>query len=199
MPRWPAIVAPLAIGAAFAYWVPLDRLYEVLQPLITFLSIMAAAVLVRLNRTMPSLEWKTLDDDQRKKLTSEVVKLAEEYLGFLAITGVLVIFLLALLVVGHQTIFGTASGAPDPKSGWYGHWCRLDAGLIGAGTSFLSLRMAYIAWRDLDIVRLQKQIIDLAASKAHQAEQLKIAEEKRARMAAAGLRTEPNDPPRAWS
>ncbi len=164
----------------------------------TALSIMAAAVLVRLNRTMPTIDWKILDRPSRERLTGEVLALAEEYLWFLAVIGALILGLLTLLVIGRREIFGVASGSPDTQLAWYWWWRRVDSGLLGATGAFVSARMSYLVWRDLDIVRLQKHVIDLGAAQAHQAEQEKLAVEKRANMVRANLRSGPNPAPKTW-
>ena len=43
----------------FGWEIPLMRLFAALQPLTLVLSIMIAAILVRLNRGMPTLDWKS--------------------------------------------------------------------------------------------------------------------------------------------
>ena len=74
-----------ATGFAFYRWMTLSLLKEVLQPLIVAISIMAAALLVRLNRGMPTLDWKSLETAERKILTERVVELSREYMFVLAL------------------------------------------------------------------------------------------------------------------
>ena len=85
MPRWATITLCLITGCVFGWLVPLDRLFDAFQPVMTALTIMAAAILVRLNRTMPTIDWKILSSEDGGRLTAEVVKLAEEYLGLPAL------------------------------------------------------------------------------------------------------------------
>jgi hypothetical protein len=55
------IVWVLGLATLFAWNVPLLRLFDAFQPMVVALSIMVAAVFVRLNRGRPALEWKSLD------------------------------------------------------------------------------------------------------------------------------------------
>lgn len=199
MPRWATLTICLVIGTLFAWLVPLDRLFDAFQSVLTSLSIIAAALMVRLNRTMPTIDWKVLPQESRKQLTKKVVELTEEYLGTLASVVALTAFVLFLIVVGREHIFGSATGKPNPEIAWYSVWRRLDSGIFGAAVAFVCARMGYVVWRDLDIVRLQKEVIDLAGDQAHQAEQEKLAAEKVEGMERAGLRAIPNSPPKSWN
>ena len=198
MQRSATIALCIVVGILFAWQVPLDRLFDAFQPVMTALSIMAAAILVRLNRTMPAIDWKILGRASRERLTAEVVALAEEYLWFLFIIGLVILGILTLVVIGRGAIFGVASGASDPTKAWYWWWRRGDAGLLGAAGAFVCARMSYLVWRDVDIVRLQKHVIDLAAAQAHQTEQETLAAEKRASIGRANLRSVPTSRPKNW-
>jgi hypothetical protein len=56
MARFLIIVWVLGLATLFALGVPLLRLFDAFQPMVVALSIMVAAVFVRLNRGMPALE-----------------------------------------------------------------------------------------------------------------------------------------------
>ena len=58
MARWLTIIPVSGLAALFGWGVPLVRLFDAFQPMIVALSIMIAAIFVRLNRGMPTLEWK---------------------------------------------------------------------------------------------------------------------------------------------
>ncbi|MBA4174542.1 MAG: hypothetical protein C0511_18290, partial [Hyphomicrobium sp.] len=73
MARVLTAVVTLLVAGLFAWAVPLVRLFGAVQPLIVALSIMVAAVFVRLNRGMPTLEWKSLEPEKRKELTTSIV------------------------------------------------------------------------------------------------------------------------------
>jgi lysylphosphatidylglycerol synthetase-like protein (DUF2156 family) len=141
----------VAGGAIFGLLLPMEQFAKVLQPLIVALSIMAAGLLVRLNRGMPTLDWKSLDSKDRKILTGKIVELTREYLTVLAIQ----VFTLAVLLV-------LALVDPAHFSASIQKWMMA---LAGAAVALCLARMAYIVWRDYDIVRLQRKLIDDSADR----------------------------------
>jgi hypothetical protein len=143
----------VSLGFVFWRWMTLALLADILQPLIVALSIMAAALLVRLNRGMPALDWKSLEIAERKILTQKIVELTREYMIVLSLHGVT---LAALLIV----VVNKTSGFDGI---WYGQQGVLAA--IGALLGLCICRMGYIVWRDSDIVRLQKKLIDDSADR----------------------------------
>jgi hypothetical protein len=58
--------------------------------------------------------------------------------------------------------------------------------------------VAYVVWRDIDIVRLQKRLIDGSAANDAIEQQLVIAEQKVKEFKAANLRRMPIDKPKIW-
>jgi hypothetical protein len=147
------ICAMAVIGFAFSRWMTLALLKDILQPLIVAISIMAAALLVRLNRGMPTLDWQSLEVAERKVLTHRVVELSREYMFVLALQFITLVILLALSLT-KDTAF----------NGWpYGPAVVLGA--LGAVLGLCISRMAYIVWRDTDIVKLQKKLIDDSADR----------------------------------
>jgi hypothetical protein len=165
-------------GAAFAAWVPLDRFVDSLQPTVVALSIMAAGLLVRLNRGMPALDWKSLDPVKRKVLTEQVVELVREYL-----------FVLGLQLIALVSLVTLAALAKPPPLVPTEPWIeRSVVGFVGALIAMCLTRMAFIVWRDYDIVRLQKHLIDEAADKEASEQSSKAATEKVNSIKAAGLR-----------
>jgi hypothetical protein len=182
-----AVVTLLAAGL-FAWAVPLVRLFGAVQPLIVALSIMVAAVFVRLNRGMPTLEWKSLDPEKRKELTTSIVGLTTEYGWIIGINASVLLGLVALSVIGAD------EAALWPEAGR-----RAAAGALGGVVALCAARMAYVVWRDIDIVRLQKHLIDGAAQKEADEKELALADEKVARIRAANVRPVEVKPPKAWS
>jgi hypothetical protein len=188
MARWLTIFA-VAIGAGLFGWaVPILRLFDAFQPMITALSIMVAAVFVRLNRGMPTLEWKSVDPEERKQLTSRIVALSKEYGSIIAINAAVLIGLVTLLVVGKTEVAA--------------HWPlwvqRLAAGAIGGTGALCIARMAYVIWRDIDVVTLQKRLIDGTATRESTEIETKSADDKVAMIRAAGLRKVEVPSPKAW-
>jgi hypothetical protein len=179
------IVSVLAIGAAFARWMTIALLVEILQPLIVALSIMAAGLLVRLNRGMPTLDWKSLSAAERKVLTQKVVELTREYLVVLSVLGLTLAFLL-LVVLNKATQFSERLGISI-------------SALAGALLALCVSRMAYIVWRDMDIVRLQKKLIDDSADRDAIEAASREALTKVNAIRSSGLRDAAKPEPKQWS
>ncbi|RUV33826.1 hypothetical protein [Mesorhizobium sp. M7A.F.Ca.MR.148.00.0.0] len=178
------IAVGLAAGLA-AWRVDLQDLFLGFQPTTVALSIMAAAVLVRLNRGMPTLDWKSLEPKGRKNLTAKIVKLQQEYLSILLINVVLVGVLIYLVVV-----------TPPVVALWPEKVRRLMSGLLAGGMVLALARMGLVVWRDYDIVRLQKVLIDGSADKEFQATQEEAAEKRLSAMK--GLRQVDGPPVVEW-
>lgn len=147
--RFITVLAVAAVGGLAAWKLDLQALFGGIQPTTVALSIMAAAVLVRLNRGMPTLDWKSLDPKGRKKLTLKIVELQHEYLSILAISTIIIGVLIYLTIVTPQA------------TGHWPNWVqRLISGVLSGGVVLIVARMALVVWRDYDIVRLQKVLID---------------------------------------
>ena len=187
MARTITIGITLVMAGLFAWAVPLVRLFTAFQPLIVALSIMVAAVFVRLNRRMPTLEWKSLDPDKRKDLTASIVKVTSEYGWIIGINAVALAGLVTLSVVGVTE----ATAWPD--------WLRrVTSGAAGALVSLCAARMGYVVWRDIDIVRLQKRLIDGAAANESLDRERALADDKVMEFKAANVRRVPIEKPKAW-
>jgi hypothetical protein len=176
---------------AFAVCVPLSHLFQGLQPLVTATSIMAAGVLVRLNRGMPTLDWKGVAAGDRQKLTQAIVDLNGEYVAVLAVSALLAGSLVALMIVTP----GSAAGV----TGWPELAQRSATGTVGLLLGLSLARVAYVVWRDLDVVRLQKGLIDKAADNELLAASTEEATKKVENMRAANLRPVPKPQVRDWS
>ena len=173
-------IIPSLLLAAFAGWqLDVSRLYAVFQSSTVCLSIMAAAIFVRLNRGMPTLDWKTVTPANRKKLTSSVVSLAKDYLVglILAFSTILMIMILtsmtavdvkALPVLVQQCLVGTFIGLALLSTVW----------------------MGYVIWRDYDIVQLQKRVIDEAAENEEFDQNRKLADTRILEAQSSNLRSE---------
>lgn len=188
MARWATIIAVVVSAGLFGWAVPLLRLFDAFQPLITALSIMVAAVFVRLNRGMPTLEWKSADPEQRKELTSQIVVLSKEYGWIIALNAAVLLGLVTLSVVGKDEV----------AMHWPVEVQRLTAFAIGGSGALCIARMAYVVWRDIDVVQLQKRLIDSTASREAVEQQDKIASEKVSSIRASGIRKVDIPPPKAW-
>lgn len=187
MARVRTIAATLLVAGLFAWAVPLVRLFGAFQPLIVALSIMVAAVFVRLNRGMPALEWKSLDPDKRKDLTASIVGVTTEYGWIIGINAVALAGLVTLSVIGATD----AAAWPDAVR-------RAGSGAVGGLVTLCAARMAYVVWRDIDIVRLQKRLIDGAASRETDDRERTVADGKVASIRGANVRPVEVKPPKAW-
>lgn len=79
------IVLPSIAAYCFWQWVSFAHLPLTLSQMTSALSIFIAAVLVRLARGMPTLDWKTVPIEKRKVLTGQLVDVSREYAGLLAL------------------------------------------------------------------------------------------------------------------
>jgi hypothetical protein len=171
-------------SALFAGALSLSQVIAALQPLIIAISIMAAALLVRLNRGMPTLEWKSLDSRERKILTQKIVEVAREYLTVLSIQAVTLAALVGVLMEKDSTVIAT--------------WERYLLAALGALVGLCVARMAHIVWRDYDIVRLQKKLIDDSADRETVDRASEEALSKVANIRASGLRAVPRTEALPW-
>jgi len=171
------IVVTLAIGLAFSQALSLQVIFAAFQPMTVVLSIMVAAILVRLNRGMPNLDWTAIDPPDRMRLTSGILELTREYVGIIVTNMILLVVLISLTTFGKEAF-----------PAWPIWLSRTASGVVG-GLAVLSLvRMTYVVWRDFDIVKLQKELIDKAAQREQQTRDNVLANETIAVMRAAGVR-----------
>lgn len=180
------IGAVLATAALFGWGVPLLRLFDAFQPMIVALSIMLAAILVRLNRGMPTLDWKSLEPEERSRLTASIVALTKEYAYIVGIKAVLITTLVSLTVVKEEAKL-------------WGDWTgRGVSAAIGALAALSVARMGYVIWRDYDIVRLQKKLIDASGVREKLEAETKASSQRVADIRSAGLRKISSGEPQAW-
>ena len=187
MARIVTILVTLMTAGLFAWAVPFVRLFDAFPPMITAISIMVAAVFVRLNRGMPTLEWKSVDPKERSLLTARIVSLTREYGWIIAIFATVLLSLVTLSVVGKSEV------------GLWPQWAqRLAAGGMGGASALCIARMAYVIWRDIDVVTLQKRLIDGSAVQEAIRKQEQQADDKIANIRLAGVRKVEVAPPKAW-
>lgn len=145
--------------ASLAGWlIPIDEWAAVAKSMMTVLAIFAAAILVRLNRGMPTIDWSKVKAKDRAKLVADIQKLAREYgVTLLFVGGALVFFMIL-----------DRSGASSPLGGMIAKKSHslpvAISAVAGAVISFVLIRIAYVVWRDIDIVDLQAGVIAQAAN-----------------------------------
>ncbi len=170
----------LVLAGIAAAGINITRLYRIFQPIVVCLSIMAAAIFVRLNRGMPSLEWKAITPKERMDLTGAILRLAKDYVIGLGITFFTICLLIGFsLFKPSDLMFFTIS---QKKIAVFVFFSSLFSSLIWMG---------YVIWRDLDIVKLQKTIIDSAATKEENDAQIAEASAKIEASKSSGLRAPP--------
>ncbi len=172
------IVATLGGAALFWYVVPLLRLFDAFQPMVVVMSVLIAAVFVRLNRGMPSLEWKNLEAKKRSALTAKIVELSRDYVWIVSLNGLTLLALVTMTIIGRQEI-----------STLWPIWVQSALSATVGALFVLSLaRVGYVVWRDCEIMELQKALIDMAADAEVQVVETNSAETKLSSIKAAGLR-----------
>jgi hypothetical protein len=143
--------------------------------LLSFEAIIVAAVLVRLNRGVPSLDWKYVDTGALERLLSRLEDVAKVYIAVVLVATLSILILLAVVFIDKLTFVGKAETMLWLSTAF--------GGLLGV----LLSRMAYVVWLDLDIVRLQKRVIISAAEAEQAKEQTKLAQDKLAAIGATRL------------
>jgi len=172
------IVISVGLGVFAAWQFDIARVFSVLQPTVVCLSIMAAAVFVRLNRGMPTLDWKSLSTEERKNLTERIVDLTRQYMQIIGLNAVALIGIIVLSAAGATDV-----AALEPR------YRQAISGSLIFVLSLCVLRMAYVVWRDYDIVKLQKELLDKAADRDAIEANKKAAEESLTNIKAANLRS----------
>ncbi|MBY5831889.1 hypothetical protein HFN47_22440 [Rhizobium leguminosarum] len=183
-----AIIVILVASGLAAWGIDVARLFNVTQPITVCLSIMGAAVFVRLNRGMPTLDWKSLTALERKELTKSILDLTREYVLILGLNAIAIAYVIFLSAVGKDDAILLPA--------------YMQRGLVGAFVFLLGVaatRVGYVVWRDFDIVRLQKKLIDDSGIRDEHDAAKKEASEKVTAMKSSGLKAPPPSPIQPWS
>lgn len=146
-------------AAVFSGWlVPASEWAATAKSILTVLAIFAAAILVRLNRGMPTIDWSKVDPEDRSHLVGAIKRLAREYGVTLIVVGVtLALFLILDRTGGETPLAKLLASAPS--------YVPLAISAVSGGViSFVLIRIAYVIWRDIDIVDLQAGVISQAAN-----------------------------------
>jgi hypothetical protein len=181
------VAVAVCAGALFFKYVALITLFGAFPPITVALSIMEAAILVRLNRGMPTLDWKSLETGERSRLTAAIVDLTKEYLVIGAVNAILLALLISLTAIGQESI-----------KLWPIQTGKITSSVVGTLLALCLARMGYVVWRDFDIVRLQKTLIDAAGVRERREREGAAAEKKIADIRISGLRRSEPSAPREW-
>lgn len=164
-----------ALGAVLAgLLIPLESWPASAKSIMTILAILAAGVLVRLNRGLPTIDWSKVDPAARAELVKKMRNLSVEYGLTLAVIGVILIWLLASEMIDARRVawVGFYNSPPLIRA--------IASGIAGGSLIFAFARMVYVVWRDIDIVELQSDIITSAAASEIKSSQVAKADAIRA-------------------
>jgi hypothetical protein len=120
-------------------------------------------------------------------MAAALLGVTREYVMIATICAALLLTLLALTTVGKPA-----------AQLWIEPVQRLLSALVGSMVALCIGRMGYVVWRDYDIVRVQKALIDAAADKEEQEREAQAAVDKVADMRATNVRGVASPAPKAW-
>lgn len=156
------------------YFLPLENLRQVVQSLITISTVFMAAVLVRLSRGIPTIEWKATALIERENLLNSISQLAKEYIYTIVTAGLVIFTSLSCLIFFPTLLIEKCFAIFHFSIRYYSIIPGLIFGLFGV----LIFQIARVLWRDFDIIQLQSQLImRIGVDEAHQIE-TKSAKEK---------------------
>lgn len=159
-----------AILGGIGFYLGRDEVSSNASMLLTFQGIIAAAVLVRLNRGVPSLDWKAVKYDAVEKLLQRLEDIAKSYIAVVIINAIS-IFILIFIQFYNK-----------PEYLYSEKVIMILSTIFGCLLGLLLGRMTHVVWLDLDIVRLQKAVILSAAESENKKTQILSASEKLSEM-----------------
>jgi hypothetical protein len=151
-----ALLCALATGYFSARYVPLSIWKPVFPGMLVALSMLGAAVLVRLARNAPITAPAAFDDQDLKRFFDSLEELNRR-LFWIFIQAVLAIFILLFAIVSSEyrgTLFGYASVVSSVCSG-----------LLGFILIWLVSRVIAMALGDIGFVRLQREVLENALAR----------------------------------
>ena len=149
MTRFRLFLTALAIGLLFALAVPLSALDRMLPSLLIALAIVVAALLLRAGPTLDA-DLRGLDPVRRCRLTRRLVERSQSCVRLIALFCITMAGLLVLTAAGAERVALLLSPGHE----------KMMAGLIGSALGLCLAAVPEIARRDLDLLRLQKRLID---------------------------------------
>lgn len=161
-----SVVAIIVFGSGFATDKATSAVVTSPTALLSVFAIFAAAVLVRLNRGLPSVEWKLVEDEALDNLLNAVEKIAKDYVWVLSIVMTGIIMTVILFVVGDGFVYREVKVSNSISS--------VTGAIFGLSIS----RMAHLVWLDIDIVRLQRKVVESSARQKQIENQTETASKK---------------------
>lgn len=175
-----SLVLMALFGTSFQTESGVNVLSENATAVVSLLSIFAAAVLVRLNRGLPTVDWKSVDPGDLGRLLDRLEDVAREYVIVFCQILFALFFVFISKFVPQETVFSTLI-VP-----------RWISGIVGSLLGLCVSRIVHLVWLDVSIIRLQRRVIVSAAEENDRQKQAEIANEKLAEIARA--RILPDDP-----
>lgn len=152
----------LALAAGFCAWkyVPLSMWSPVFPGLLVALSMLGAAVLVRLARNAPITAPTAFDDEDLKRFFNALEELNRR-LFWIFIQAIVAVFttLASIVLASHKgAIFG-----------WYAIIASVCSGLLGVLIVWIPARVIAMARGDIGFVRLQREVLQNALARQRKA------------------------------
>lgn len=153
----PTLVLPIAGGLASAFLVGMNT-WDLLRPaLLPAISIIAAAVLVRLARGLPFSNADHFTLDQFRRVSSSLGDNARKLRALIFVCLVGVVF----LIVGKDFVdLIVGATARWPIVGLVS--AKLMSGIIGALLAFSFMRVVEVVHSDVALLKLQSKILETA-------------------------------------
>jgi hypothetical protein len=151
-----ALLCALAVGYVSARYIPLSIWKPVFPGMLVALSMLGAAVLVRLARNAPITAPAAFDDQDLKRFFDSLEELNRR-LFWIFLQAVTAIFVVLFSVVSsdyHGTLFGYARIVSSVCSG-----------LLGFILIWLVSRVIAMAMGDIGFVRLQREVLENALAR----------------------------------
>lgn len=153
-------------GVAFYFFGEAGAMSTNASMLLSFEALIVGAVLVRLNRGLPSIDWKMVDATPIERLLNRLEEAAKVYIIIVVACAVSICILLASIYVDKVTFAYKLTTSLFLST------------TFGVLLGFVISRMTFVVWLDLDIVRLQRAVILASAKSQNSDKQIKAAEDK---------------------
>jgi hypothetical protein len=160
-----SLIAAIAVGWATARYVPLSIWQPVFPGMLVALSMLGAAVLVRLARNAPITAPTAFDEEDLKRFFDALEELNRRLFWiFLQAVAAIFITLFAIVVSSYK---GSFFGFSGPAS-------SVCSGLLGLLLIWIPTRVIAMARGDIGFVRLQREVLQNALARQRKATADKI-------------------------
>jgi hypothetical protein len=160
-----SLVAALATGYLSAHYIPISVWQPIFPGLLVALSMLGAAVLVRLARNAPITAPAAFDEEDLKRFFDSLEELNRRLFWiFLQAVAAIFFVLFAIIVSSYGgALFGFAEVAPS-----------ICSGALGFVLIWLVTRVVAMAKGDIGFVKLQRRVLENALARQRKATADKI-------------------------